>query len=643
MSKRLWWVVGGTAVIFSLVIGGLQWWKLSTFGYNGLDLGIYSQVAWSLGQGHGFASSIHDPSYLGDHLELWLIPMSWIYRLFPSPLTLLWIQTLLIAATLIPVAKLAHRYLGRRGVIGAAVLFLVNPLLYNAALYEFHALVVALPILAWTVWWYVERRYWAWLIGLLALLLVREDMPMLVAGWGVAAAFDRRNWRWWAPALALAVIWFPTAQAIIRAANHDGGYKYIAFYRWMGSSYGEILTYPFRHPWIFLQRVMTWDNVTTIVGLLLTVGFLPLYRIRTLIPLCFVFLQFFIGGAQPWSFLHIHYVFPYLPFLWWGAMVALRDILNGQLVVRGDRTIPAIVATILAIASPVYANFVMGAVEWPWNLRREQETAPIVVRQALTEVRPQDRVLATFNFLPALANRSDLYSLNYLYLGRRQYTDVPYVVPGPVDVAVIDWQQLYDYQFLYTATVFGERSGPQRIRDFLSEQGLSAVQSYGPVTVYRRGGSADQSVIPIPNAGGATTAKVTGPVALLGTPTAAVIDQPTAGWRELVVESAWRAVSTERDAPTSLRFTLIQSGRTVWEGTQLLGQGPTPSSEWLPDSLWQTRNVLVLPEGLVGSAELTMSIVKPHGRYRLDRLRTFRPIIDREEVLGTYTVDQVEL
>lgn len=630
-------------MVFCLVVGGLQWWKYTHFGYNGLDLGIYSQVAWSLTHDHGFASSIHDPTYLGDHLELWLVPISWVYRLFPSPLTLLWIQTLLIALTLMPLARLAHHFLGRRGVIGATVLFVINPLVYNTALYEFHGLVVALPLLVWSIWWYVQQRYWPWLASLAAILLVREDAPFVVVGWATLAIIDRRRWRWWLPTIGLAAVWFFSAQAIIRAANHDGVYKYLAFYRWLGNSYEQILTYPFRHPIIFLQRIVSWDNISTIVGFLVTVGFLPLLRPRALWPLLFLFAQLLIGGAQPWSYLHIHYVVPYLPFLWWGTLVAMRDVLNGKISWRGDTMIPGIIASILVIVAPLYSLAVMGPAEWPWQVRRGQETAANVLRLALADVRPTDRVLTTFNYLPQLANRPSLYSLNYLYTGRRQYTEVPYVVPGDIDVAVIDWQQLYDYQFLYLTTKFEGRSGLRRIQDLLDEQGLSIVRQYGTVAVYRHGGSADRSAAQIPEPLPSVSRQSFGDVSLIGTPAVAVVDQPEFGWRELVVRSDWQAVSTAIDHPLSLRFTLNRGGKMVWESWQIIGQGPHPASEWPVGTVWQTQNILVLPRLPAGQAQLRVDVVIPHGRYRLDRLRMFRPVIDRVEQLGTVDLGALAL
>jgi len=638
MTKRQWWVISGLGALFTIVIGALQWYKYSTFGYNGLDLGIYTQAVWSLAHGFGFASSIHDPSYLGDHLEVWLIPLSWVYRLWESPLLLLWVQTLVIASSIIPLAKITQRLLNTRAAIIATALFVIHPLVYNIALYEFHALVFALPLIFWSIWFYLKQRLIWWLVTLLALVIVREDMPFVVAGWAIMAAIDRRSWKWWLAPILIATTWFPLAQSIIKAANHDGVYKYLAFYGWMGTSIPEILTFPFRHPILFIQHIITFNNLGTIIGMVVTFGFLPFLRMKQLWPLAIIFAQLLIGNAQPGSFLKIHYTIPYVPFLAWATLEAYRDIRNGKICYHRLGKSPSLtVATLLLIIGPLYSSLIVGPLQWPWkNTSATSVTTPQLLRQALQHVQPTDRVLTTFAYLPNLANRQNLYSLNYLYLGRRQYSEIPYRLPTDIDVAIIDWQQLYDFQFLYRTTVFEGRSGLQRIQDLLNAQGLGVVQRYGSVLVYRQGGSPDNSGLPLTIPSDQIATKL-GPVNLIGQPRLTVADHI------LYIQSDWQAVSTEQDHLISLRYILKKNNEVVLQQSQIIGQGRNPVSEWSAGSSWMTQDAVLLPANLRGAVHVTAEIFIPQGRYRLNRLQTFRPIIDSRKVLGTVELGEVQL
>ena len=642
MKKQQWLWIGLLGTIFVIAIGWLQWWKYTHFGYNGLDLGIYSQVVWSLAHGHGFASSIHDPSYLGDHLELWLIPVSWVYRLWGSPLTLLWIQTLVLASSLIPLAKLANKLLNGKISIVVCALFVVHPLLYNVALYEFHGMAFALPLLLWSIWWYSERRLNLWLVSLVLILFVREDMPFIVAGWGILAAIDRRSWRWWAPALVFAAGWFPAAQEIIRTANHDGVYKYMAFYRWLGTTPTEIVTFPFRHPLLFLQQIITFNNLGTIIGLTVTVGFLCWLRPRRLWPLLLVGAQLLIGNSQPGTYLRLHYTIPFLPFIAWAAFEALRDFRRGKLLPRLDRRVAGVAIPLLAIVAPLYSSLVIGPAEWPWSgVQHEPLPTSTAMLRAVRDVQPNDRVLTTFAFLPSLANRNALYSFNYLYLGRRQYSEIPYTIPTDIDVAVIDWQQLYDYQFLYLTTVFQGQSGLQRIQNEFTRQGLGVVARYGTITVYRRGGSADTSSTPSDTK---NEPHITmGSVAMVGQPTLSLASDPALGQRVITITNAWQAISTKQDSPVSIRYTIRQNGTILDQQPRIIGQGPQPASEWPIGSTWRTHDTVLVSNAWHGTVTITAEIYIPQGRYRLNRLRTFQDIIDSSKQLGQVTVGTLRL
>lgn len=630
MQRRTGLMVGGMALVFTVAIGWLQWLKLHAFEYNGLDLGIYAQTIWSLAHGHGFASSIHDPSYLGDHVELWLVPLTGIYRLLPSPLTLVWVQTLVIASTAWPIWKLAGRWLGPRWSWVPVVVFLAHPLVYNTAAYEFHGLIFALPVLFWMIVWYEERRLRWWVGGLLLLLLTREDMALVGAGWGLLALIDRRSWRWWVPAWLLSALWFVVAQQVIAGHNPLDTYKYLAFYRGLGDSYGAIASFPFRHPVLFISHVFRANNLAIALGLLVSFGFLPILRPKVLWPLVFSFGQMLLLGSSPTSVLRIHYVIPYLPFLLWSSVQVIAHVRQKKLFPRRDPMLVIPLVIIFAIVGPFYTHSLYGLAEQPWHRQAPPPRSAPATLERLAALVPGDaRVLTTFNLLPRLSGRSALYSLNYVYLGRRQYTESPYTVPTRVDAALIDWQQFYDYQFLYRDTLFEGRTGAQRIADALADNGLKLAAWEGSVALYTPAGTdpyvPTESVNLLPTmatAAGADPQLVGRPI--IGPARPVVLGQDR--WREVPVTIQWTVAQTPA-MPYSLRFT---SG--AWSWTTILGQGTFPAVEWTPGHLWITRYRLLIPE-TDKSETLRLELLATEGRYRLNRWRTFGPAIQSETVV----------
>lgn len=627
---------------FVIVLGWLQYRKYQSFGYNGLDLAIYRQAAWSLSHGHGLASSIHDPSYLGDHAEFWLVLIAALYRLCAHPLTLLWAQTLIIASAVWPMTLLVRRYFGERLTPLVGALFLAQPLVYNVSMYEFHGLVFSLPIIFWSIWFYVNSRYWPWVLSLLALLAVREDMALVVFGWAALALIERRPWRWWAPVAVIASGWFVAVQQLIAHANALGGYKYLAFYGWMGNSYAEILAYPLVHPLLFLRHVLGPTVLLKAGGLLLGFGFLPLLGARYLVPVLLIGVEMILLGRGSLSMLKIHYALPYLPFLVWAAIVGWR-----RLGVRRPNTIDIRrpVAVITLFAGVLYGQLLFGVGQWPWiSPPPPPRTDSQLLWAAAREIKPAERVLTTFNLLVPLAGRREAYSLNYVYLGRRQYTEEPYQVPTGIDVAVIDWRQMYDYQFLYRTTLYRGLTGPERIERLLDENKLFLASWNAGVAIYRRTGTDDyQPVVPT------TTVerpwKTFGSLALQSPPETGTAQPRTLGnysWSELSLQMSWQ-IAEPITKPLSVRYTLTDDEKTVWTEIAILGQGTRPADSWNSSRGWLTNYRLAVPAGLHGQFQFHATILEQRGNYTLNRWRGFQPQITGEEVLGDIDLGAVTL
>lgn len=636
MERKFWWWIGGSAILFTIVIGWLQWLKWQAFAYNGLDLGIYVQTIWSLAHGFGFANSIHDPSYLGDHLELWLVPLAGVYRFAESGLTLLWSQTVVIAISIWPLAALLKKKFGQRTAILGCIIFLAHPLVYNAAMYEFHGLVFALPLLFAAIHAYQRHRFFWFLVLMLLLLAVREDLPLLVFGWAGLAALERRKWQWWAIPALIAVVWFLGAQSIIRHAQPLGEYKYLAFYQWLGNTPGEIVTYPFRHPIVFIAHIFQARNWLTTLGFLMSFSFLPLAGWKKLLPVTLPYFQLMLIGAEADSILRLHYVVLYIPFLIWASFAGIERLKSFFQRWHLDQQAIRLGLVLVIVLGPMYGQLVYGAAEWPWTTRPDTGTTPApILANALAQVPDSANVITTFDLLPQLASRKNIYSLNYVHLGRRQYTQSPYHIPTSVDYAVIDWQQFYQYQYLYRDTLFQGKTGAQRLEELLITNDLQLAWFHGGVAIYARDGRLQF---------GLTEGEPYAPVEskpafpeLVGSPT--IVSQgslPIDGvnWTEITLGLRWKQRGRPSQ-PLSLRFTLIDNGKAVWNDVRPINIGFPQNETWQPGEVWKTIQQLALPPDVAPVGTLNIELVSFSGRMRLDRWRSFSPVINKTERLQT--------
>lgn len=190
-----WWLpaviacaVAALYISFSLA----QWRTLSDPSW---DLAIFTEAAQAYSRFEAPIVSIKGPGYnlLGDHFHPILMLLGPIFRFFPSAFTLLIVQDLLIAASVLPIARLAQRFLGRGGAALVGLAYGLGWGLQSAVAAQFHEVCVAVPLLACAGAAFVERRWGACMAWLAPVILVKEDLGLTVFVAGLALAWRRRG------------------------------------------------------------------------------------------------------------------------------------------------------------------------------------------------------------------------------------------------------------------------------------------------------------------------------------------------------------------------------------------------------------------------------------------------------------------
>ncbi|WP_190329353.1 DUF2079 domain-containing protein [Streptomyces venezuelae] len=198
------------------------------------DLGIFEQAVRAYAHLSVPVADLKGPgaNILGDHFSPVTALLAPAYRLFPSPLTLLVAQALLIAVSVVPVTRAATRILGRGSGLAVGVAYGLSWGIQRAVDFDFHEICFAVPLIAFSLEALLRQRWRASLVWALPLVLVKEDLGVTLAALAVVVAIrcrrtDPKALRWALGVAAFgAVATLVTLTLVIPAFNSVGGYDY---------------------------------------------------------------------------------------------------------------------------------------------------------------------------------------------------------------------------------------------------------------------------------------------------------------------------------------------------------------------------------------------------------------------------------
>jgi uncharacterized membrane protein len=174
-----------------------------TFKSGTYDLVIFDQAVRSYSRWHlpvAIVKGVHNGfgprfSVLGDHFSPILALLAPLYRISDGPQTLLAAQAVLFAAAIVPLWTYMRRELGAGAAYCVAGAYALSWPVAQAVAFDFHEVAFA-PLLTAIAFERLSAyragggRLWHIALVCLALILVKEDMGLLVAGLGLGVLVD---------------------------------------------------------------------------------------------------------------------------------------------------------------------------------------------------------------------------------------------------------------------------------------------------------------------------------------------------------------------------------------------------------------------------------------------------------------------
>ncbi len=604
-------------IIYIIFVFSLCLFKYLTFQYNGLDLAIFNQVFYNSSLGNLYNFTIHPTSYLGDHFEIIIFLLIPFYSLFKSPITLLFLQTLFLALAAVPLYLIAKKYLNPWQTLLIIFLYLFNPVTLNINLFEFHALALVPFFIFWTFYFYDQNKFKTFLIFAVLSLFIREDVSFIIFMFGILAILDRKKIKWILTPVFLSVFYFFTALKIVAYFASSQSYKFLIYYQWLGETPLEIFKNFFLKFPLVLQHIFTLTNLELILGFFLVFLFIPLFRPKYLLLSLGMFAQIILGFASGELILRTHYGAIFLTALSIGAIFSLSWLaknkkINFFIFKYKDLFI------LLVIIGLIYNFLVLGPLITFANKLVTTDYQEIKLKNEFVQQIPKDAsIVTTYDLITNLSSRKQVYSLNYLFLGRQQYNAGEYKIPQDTQYLLINFSDFITFHLQYEKAANSYYyQGDNNLQNIIKEHHFVLQKIDKNLAIWQKNGQEKDLVLW---------------QSFSNIPKLKIIKE------EKINEELSFVGFSQEDKTTSLYFKVlkpidknyfIKIGRKIYP----LGYGLFPTSEWPKDQIIQINFFDLTPVQ-------NFKILDLAGGMELDGLGKVKDVLDKIDILGEINLD----
>jgi len=398
-----------------------------TFQSSAMDLGYTDQVVWNTLHGRFMRFSTYQnaaidlpldqfrrtDTLLAYHVELLLAPISLLYLIYNSPITLLVLQTVVIGLGALPAFWLARDRLASdfAGVV-FALAYLLAPAVQGANLSDFHAVSLTASLLLFALWFLQKRRFGPFFVFILLALSTKEDTSLLVLMIGLYAFVFLKQRKVGALTALLGLGWFLICTQVILPSQH--GLTISPFLHRLavfGPTLRDSLRNFLNEPALLVRWLRQPEVVTYLMGLLASGGFVSLFS-PIVLALSTPVVAMNVFSTWSWTYSEgAHYSASIIPFVMVSGIYGL-DFLARQ--ISRPRQIPYrsavhTLASLVLLISGVH-HYMIGISPPARSFQSPRVTPHHRLGQDIMARIPADAALSTQSGLyPHLAHREKAY------------------------------------------------------------------------------------------------------------------------------------------------------------------------------------------------------------------------------------------
>jgi uncharacterized membrane protein len=337
-SKTIDWLAAGVILIFGVLFCAQGLRRYDTLNLFGDDFAFFNQAIWNSVRGRLLENTAYldSATILGHHFSPLLLALVPLYFVNSASRVLTILPALAIASAAVPLYWFARQQLGAPRAFIILLAFFLAPITQSLGAGQFYEIVLAVPLLMFALFFLMRQRYAPFLVCLALAVFLKEEIPIVVIGFGVYIALVQRKR---APGLMLAASGLIALLALLLwvIPFFQGGTNYYFFggsaerpgmnvYSYLGKNLGEIVTTALTRPDLVLQHVLIEPKIQAVLVLIVPLGALALLGIEVIViafpTLAYILLADSLPVYAPNSF---HYA-PVVPFLFFGLVIGLRRV-----------------------------------------------------------------------------------------------------------------------------------------------------------------------------------------------------------------------------------------------------------------------------------------------------------------------------
>ena len=592
-ADRLVWIFISAYI---LVFCYLSFLKYQSFSYFDWDLASDTIILWNSIHCKFLYYPFLEQSIFGAHLYLILLFILPIYAIFQSPLTLLFLQSIFLGLAAFPLYLLARTKLSKTFSLSLVVAYLLYPSLGYTNLFESHFEIYEIFFLFFALYYFEKERFRSFLTFILLTLFCKENASLVVFMFGIYALIRRRSKGWVLTPLLVGAAWFFLSVKVIiphfakDAKLYQDGFIFSLYYKHLGNNIFEMAKTVIFHPLSIASYAFTPRKIIYLYQLFFPIGFLGLLSPVSLLPAVLVFMQNLLSASVNHSSIHFHYAVLLIPFIFFSVIQTLSKLLRQKFIARHQ-----VILLSYFLGFVVFAGVYLMAPQFyfAWHVSRYQVGDYSKEKEKLIAAIPKgSSVVATFQFLPKLANRRDLYSMHFISVGYKMYTNIKYELPDGLEYALVDFNEPL------MISAFFPPVAARNIHSFLEMGDWMVLRAFDDVVLFKKGHKGGHRLCEIvrdPKVEHPMNVDLNKEIVFLGYD---IIDDNMSDSRVLHLVYYWKRIKG-KSCPVSFSIHFSDAnGNVRFRSEHIFGYRVYLREEWREGQVVKEHHYILIPSGL---------------------------------------------